>query len=60
MECLDDVRRRREHKQEIPDNLGVSPAAKQMILKRIQKEENKGIVNAAAVEDEDTIKVALR
>ena len=53
VECLDDVRRLREHEQQITDNLGVSPATKQVILNRIQKEKKKVIVNAAATEDED-------
>ena len=52
MEYLDDVRKLREHEQQITDDLGVSPATKQVIINRIQKEKKKVLVNAAITEDE--------
>jgi hypothetical protein len=39
VECLDDVRRIREHEQQIiTDDIGVTPATREMILSRIQQE----------------------
>ncbi len=52
VEYLDDVRKLREHEQQITDDLGVSPATKQVIINRIQKEKKKVLVNAAITEDE--------
>ena len=47
VECLDDVRRLREHEQEIMHDIGVSPTTKEMILSKIQQEKKKVITNAA-------------
>jgi hypothetical protein len=52
VDCLDDVHRLREHEQEIIEDIGVSPATKEMILDRIQKEKKRVITNAATTEDE--------
>jgi hypothetical protein len=52
VDCLDDVRRLREHEQEIMEDIGVSPTTKEMILTRIQKEKKKVITDAATTEDE--------
>ena len=48
VECLDDVRRLREHEQDIMHDIGVSPTTKEMILTKIQQEKKKVITNAAA------------
>ena len=47
VECLDDVRRLREHEQQIMDDIGVSPNTKHLILNKIQEEKKKVITNAA-------------
>jgi hypothetical protein len=48
VECLDDVRRLREHEQQIMDDVGVSPMTKDMILNRIKEEKKKVITKAAS------------
>ena len=52
VDCIDDVRRFREHEQEIKEDTGVSPTTKEMILNRIQKEKKKVINNATTTDDE--------
>jgi hypothetical protein len=52
VECLDDVRRLREHERQIMDDIGVSPATKQLILNKIQQEKKKVMTSAA--NDEST------
>ena len=47
VDCLDDVRRLREHEQQIMDDIGVSPATKQLILNKIQQEKKKVMTSAA-------------
>ena len=47
VECLDDVRRLREHEQQIMDDIGVSPNTKHLILNKIQEEKKKVITKAA-------------
>ena len=47
VECLDDVRRLREHEQQIMDDIGVSPTTKQLILNKIQQEKKKVMTRAA-------------
>ena len=49
VECLDDVRRLREHEQQIMDDIGVSPNTKHMILNKI-KEEKKKVITKAAID----------
>ena len=48
VECLDDVRRLREHEQQIMDDVGVSPMTKDMILNRIKEEKKKVITKTAS------------
>ena len=54
VDCLDEVKRLCEHEKQIRDDLGVSPGTKEIIINRIQKEKKKVMVNAAAVDDNDS------
>jgi hypothetical protein len=52
VECLDEVKRLREHEKQVAEDQGVSPATKELVLNRIQKEKKKVLFNAANIDDD--------
>jgi hypothetical protein len=54
VDCLDEIKRLREHENQVKEDTGVSPGTKQILVSRIQKEKKRVMVNAANIRNDDS------
>jgi hypothetical protein len=54
VDCLDKIKRLREHENQVKEDTGVSPGTKQILVSRIQKEKKRVMVNAANIRNDDS------